>query len=297
MTRRLEGKALAAELLASARSKVAAGTASGRPPPTLASVHRGGQTPFAVYLRRQAATASEAGIGFREVALEPGVRREGLRQQLVDLDTDPSVHAILVEHPLPDELDFLGAISAVRPEKDVDGVSPANLGLLVSGRPVHVPAVALGALALARHHAIHLEGIHVAVVGRSATVGLPLALLLLARGAGANATVTIAHSKTPALATALAGSQVIFSCAGRPGLLDRSNVPREAAVIDVGLTTVPDPSRPSGSRVLGDANAESLEGWASALAPVPGGVGPMTVAQLMTNVVAGWSRLTGGSSD
>lgn len=297
MTRRLEGKSLAAELLAAARAKVGAGTTAGRPQPLLASVHRGGQTPFAVYLRRQAATASEAGIGFREVALAPGAHREGLRQRLVELDRDATVHAVLVEHPLPDELDFLGAISALRPEKDVDGVSPANLGLLVSGRPVQVPAVALGALALARHHAVTLEGVRAAVVGRSTTVGLPLALLLVARGAGANATVTIAHSKTPGLATALAGSEVIFSCAGSPGLLDRSNVPRDAAVIDVGLTTVPDPNRPSGSRVVGDANAESLDGWASALAPVPGGVGPVTVAQLMTNVVTGWTWLTGGGSD
>ena len=296
MTRRLEGKSLAAELLAAARASVAAGIAAGHPQPLLASVHRGGPTPFAVYLRRQAATASEAGIGFREVALEPEVNREGLRHRLIELDRDPTVHAILVEHPLPEELDFLGAISALQPEKDVDGVSPANLGLLVSGRPVHVPAVAVGALALARHHAVPLDGVRAAVVGRSATVGLPLALLLLARGAGANATVTVAHSKTHSLAKALVGSEVIFTCAGKPGLLDRSNVPQDAAVVDVGLTTVPDPSRPSGSRIVGDANSDSLEGWVSALAPVPGGVGPVTVAQLMTNVVAGWTRLSGGRS-
>ncbi|HYK92707.1 MAG TPA: bifunctional 5,10-methylenetetrahydrofolate dehydrogenase/5,10-methenyltetrahydrofolate cyclohydrolase [Thermoplasmata archaeon] len=296
MTRRLEGKPVADAILARAREAVREGVASGRPMPGLASVHRVAATPFAVYLRRQAKAAEAAGLGFRDEALPPDANAAVLRGRIAELDADPTVHAVILEHPLPADLDFTGAVSLLRPAKDVDGVSPLNLGFLVARHPVQAPAVALGAIAIARHHGLRLSGEHVAVIGRSETVGVPLALLLLARGEGANATVTVAHSKTRHLSAALADSTVIFSCAGQPGLLTRDVVPQGAAVIDVGLSTVPDPSSPSGQRIVGDADAASLEGWADALTPVPGGVGPVTVAQLMANAVHGWTLETGSST-
>ncbi len=209
------------------------------------------------------------------------------------LDHDPSVHGVLVEHPLPPPYDFSAAIGQLRPEKDVDGVGTENLGRLLSGRAGHAPAVCRAALALARHYQLPFEGAPVAVVGRSGTVGLPLALLLMRRPPGPNATVTVAHSQTPDLARALASSRVIFSCAGSPHLLTRSVVPRGASVVDIGLGSLPDPSRPGGARLVGDADPESLDGWASAFTPVPGGVGPVTVAQLMWNTVQAWQMLTG----
>jgi methylenetetrahydrofolate dehydrogenase (NADP+)/methenyltetrahydrofolate cyclohydrolase len=162
---------------------------------------------------------------------------------------------------------------------------------------VHVPAVALAALAIARHYRLPIDGQPVTVVGRSDTVGLPLALLLTARAPGPDATVTVAHSRTPDLRAALARARVVFSCAGRPGLLTRAVVPEGAAVVDVGLSSVPDATRPSGMRMVGDADPVSLEGWASALTPVPGGVGPVTVASLMASVTRAWemSRATGAA--
>ncbi len=292
MTQRLDGKPVAEALLAEARRRVTEGRAQGRPPPVLASVHRGVPSPFAVYLKRQARAAESAGLLFRDEALAPGSDAPALRGRIGALDGDPSVHAVLLEHPLPPQLDFFGAIRLLRPEKDVDGIGPMNLGLLVSHRAIQVPAVARGALAIARHYAVPIAGRRVAVVGRSESVGLPLALLLLARGEGADATVTVAHSKTPDLAGALGGQEVIFSCAGHPGLLSRDVVPRGATVIDVGLSTVPDPTTASGVRIVGDADAASLDGWAAAVTPVPGGVGPVTVAQLMANAVHGWELLT-----
>ena len=136
----------------------------------------------------------------------------------------------------------------------------------------------------------------VAVIGRSSTVGRPLALLLSARGESGDATVTLAHSRTPRLADALAGSDIIVSCAGVPGLVQRGVAPKGSIVVDVGLSSVADSSTPSGFRAVGDADAASLEGWAEALTPVPGGLGPVTAAQLTWNVVEGWRRQVGGGS-
>jgi methylenetetrahydrofolate dehydrogenase (NADP+) / methenyltetrahydrofolate cyclohydrolase len=288
LTTSLAGAPVAEAVLAEARELVRTAPMPPAHPPTLASVHRAETSPFAVYLKNQAKNAEKAGLGFRPVALAPNGTAEDLARTVAELNDDPTVDAVLVEHPLPLELDFFAAITALDPVKDVDGVGAANLGLLVARRPLHVPAVAVAALRIARHYSLPIGGHRVAVVGRSETVGLPLALLLLARGEGGDATVTVAHSRTPRLAEALAGCDLIFSCAGVPGLLDREVVPKGAAVVDIGLSTVPDPTKASGLRITGDANAASLDGWASALSPVPGGVGPVTVACLMSAVVHAW---------
>jgi methylenetetrahydrofolate dehydrogenase (NADP+) / methenyltetrahydrofolate cyclohydrolase len=176
----------------------------------------------------------------------------------------------------------------------VDGVGAPNLGRLVAPRPVHVPAVALAAIEIARHYRVPLEGERVAVIGRSETVGLPLAICLAGRAEGMNATVTLAHSRTRELSRALAGVRTIFSCVGQPGLLNRTVVPEGATVIDVGLSSVPDPSAKGGTRAVGDVDANSLDGWAAGVTPVPGGVGPVTVAELMASVVHARDLLSPG---
>ncbi|MCI4337591.1 MAG: bifunctional 5,10-methylenetetrahydrofolate dehydrogenase/5,10-methenyltetrahydrofolate cyclohydrolase [Thermoplasmata archaeon] len=288
MTTILDGKPVAEMLLADCRRRVELSTSRGERPPGLVSLHLAQPTPFSLYLKRQAQTAAVAGVTFRSEGLNPDGGARGLRETVATLERDESVDGVLLEHPLPVPLDFSGAVGMLSARKDVDGVNSESLGRLASGHPAHAPAVALGAIALARFHGIGLKGRRVAVIGRSPTVGTPLALLLLARGLGNDATVTVVHSATPDLSAALSGSEVVFSCAGHPGLLTRATVPKDAAVIDVGLSTIPDPSRSTGVRAVGDADAASLEGWASALTPVPGGVGPVTVAQLMHNVVDGW---------
>jgi methylenetetrahydrofolate dehydrogenase (NADP+) / methenyltetrahydrofolate cyclohydrolase len=281
MTERLDGRPVADRMFEAVRARLEA--APDRVA-CLASVHLGAPTPFSVYLRRQERAAEKVGIQFRSEALGPAPTAERLLERVRALDSDPSVDAVLVEHPLPEALDFPTAVAALRPEKDVDGVGPANLGRMVGFRPAHVPAVARAALEILRFYRIPVAGRRVAVLGRSGTVGLPIALLLLARGGSGDATVTVAHSRTPDLAAALAGAEVIFSCAGRPRLLDRSIIPKGACVVDVGLSMVPDPEKSGALRGVGDANAEALEGWASALTPVPGGVGPVSVAALMLGV-------------
>ena len=294
MTGRWDGRALADSLLEAAQRSVEFGLSEGARPPVLLALHLGGASPFAFYLRQQRKAAARSGIRYSDEQLPPGTNSASLRARMREVDSDPEVDGVLLEHPLPEPLGFLSAVSTLRLEKDVDGVGAASLGRLVAGQPVHAPAVARAAVLLARHHGGDLAGKRVAVVGRSGTVGLPLALLLVARGLGAEATVTIAHSRTHDLAAALVDSDVIFSATGVPGLLDRTNVPRGAAVVDVGLSSVADESAASGQRAVGDANPESLEGWAGALTPVPGGVGPVTVAALMENTVHAWSLLGRG---
>jgi methylenetetrahydrofolate dehydrogenase (NADP+) / methenyltetrahydrofolate cyclohydrolase len=296
VTVRLEGKPVAEAVDRATRSAIGSGP-FGTAPPSLVSLHRDAEGPFRFYLKRQARAAAALGIQFRDEALPSSGGPEELAARLRSLDRDPSVHGVLLEHPLPPPFDFFRAIEGLRPEKDVDGVSPESLGRLVAQRPLHVPAVAVAAVAIARHYRLPIVGARVAVVGRSETVGRPLALLLSARGAEGDATVTLAHSKTPDLASALAGAATIFSCVGRPGLLDRSNVPRGAHVVDVGLSTVPDPEHPGAQKGVGDANAEALEGWAESLTPVPGGVGPVTVAELMASTVRAWQLLRAGGAD
>lgn len=294
MTVRLEGRPVAEELDRSTREAIAAGP-SGAAPPTLVSVHRDIESPYRFYLRRQAKAAAALGIVFRDEALPAGSAMPGLVQRLRELDLDPSVHGVIVEHPLPPPFDFLTALDTLRPEKDVDGVGPRNLGHLLGQKPLHVPAVARAAFAIARHYRLPLEGENVAVLGRSETVGLPLAVLLASRPPGGNASVSVLHSRSRDLASSLRSARVIFSCVGRPGLLDRATVPEGAHVVDVGLSSVPDPRTPGKVLAVGDADARALDGWAASLTPIPGGVGPVTVAELMASTVRAWTLQAGGT--
>jgi methylenetetrahydrofolate dehydrogenase (NADP+)/methenyltetrahydrofolate cyclohydrolase len=291
MTERLDGRPVAEALYEQVRSGIGPNPSIA---PCLASVHMGEATPFSVYLKRQERAAERIGIRFRSENLRETPTASALLKRVRALEADPSVDAVLVEHPLPESLDFFRAIAALSPEKDVDGVGSMNLGRMVAFRPLHVPAVARAALEIVRYYEIPISGRRVVVLGRSETVGLPIALLALARGDRGDATVTIAHSRTADLAEALGRADIIFSCAGRPGLLDRSIVPKGACVVDVGLSMVEDPARAGALRGVGDANSESLEGWASALTPVPGGVGPVSVAALMLGVVEAHRRRTSG---
>jgi methylenetetrahydrofolate dehydrogenase (NADP+)/methenyltetrahydrofolate cyclohydrolase len=289
MTVRLEGKPVA-EQIDEATRKAVRSVPVGEAPPCLASVHRGVESPFRYYLKRQAKAAAALGITFRDQPLGPGDGPNELVDRLAALDRDPGVHAVLLEHPLPPPFDFYRAVATLRPAKDVDGVGTANLGRLVAQAPVQVPAVALAAVEIARHYRLPIEGERVVVLGRSETVGLPLALLLAGKGVGLNATVTVVHSKSHDLKGALASARTIFSCMGRPGMLTRELVPEGAFVVDVGVATVPDPKRPGSSTTSGDANFASLDGWAAGVTPVPGGVGPVTVAQLMANTLEAYRR-------
>ena len=285
-TRTLAGPPIAERILAGVRARIAAAGAAGAPP-TLASVHRRLETPFEVYRRRQEKVAGSLGIRFRDEPIDPVGPASALSERLEALATDPNVDAVIVEHPLPAPFDLTEALDRLPLAKDVDGISAHSLGRLWVHRPIHVPAVARAAAEFVRAYELCAPGTRAVVVGRSETVGLPIAHLLLERGV--DATVTVAHSRTADLSAALGGAGLIVSCVGHPGLLTRANVPKGAAVVDVGLSAVPDPADARRLRSVGDADGRDLDGWAAALTPVPGGVGPVTVAMLMENVVRAWS--------
>jgi methylenetetrahydrofolate dehydrogenase (NADP+)/methenyltetrahydrofolate cyclohydrolase len=265
--------------------------------PCLASIAIGADGPFRVYQRGQKRAAEKMGINFREMALPQDSSNNSIREELKKLNDDPSVHGILLQHPLPKPLDFFSIASTISEAKDVDGVGALSLGRLTARRPIHVPAVALGALDIMKFYHKSPSGKRVVVLGRSETVGLPAALLLLMKGEWGDATVTVAHSLTRNLDDVVREGEIIVPCTGKPGLVNKNNVAKGATIVDIGISTVPDQTKPAGVRVAGDADPVSLAGWAGALTPVPGGVGPVTVAELMKGTVLGWEIAIGKKSE
>jgi hypothetical protein len=259
--------------------------------PTLALVAVGEDPVSAIYLRRKREACAEVGIETRIVALAAGLETTPVVDEVRRLGADPGVHGILVQMPLgadparPGVPDPRAVLEAVPPAKDVDGFHPVNVGRLAAGQPGFVPCTPRGILELLRHYEIPLAGRHVVVLGRSNIVGRPLANLLSRRGV--DATVTLGHSASgPALRALAAQADVLVCAIGRAELVTAEWVKPGATVVDVGMHRVPDPTRRSGTRTVGDVEAGSVEKVAGALTPVPGGVGPMTVAMVLANTVA-----------
>ncbi len=209
------------------------------------------------------------------------------------LNADPAIDGILVQLPLPPEMDQDAVLRTVDPAKDVDGFHPENLGLLVAGRPRFIPCTPKGILRILAHYGIHTAGRKVAVVGRSVIVGRPLALLLNLKGPEGDATVTMCHSRTPDLGLALEEADIVVAAIGVPRALGPDVIPAGAVVIDVGINRIEDPAAPKGTRLVGDVDSETLLGHVAALTPVPGGVGPMTIAMLMENTCEAMARAEG----
>jgi methylenetetrahydrofolate dehydrogenase (NADP+)/methenyltetrahydrofolate cyclohydrolase len=217
---------------------------------------------------------------------------------LVDeLNATDEVDGILVQMPLPGHLDGDRVLAAVDPAKDVDGFHPENLGLLVSGRPRTVACTPKGVLRMLSYYDIPVAGRRVAVVGRSVIVGRPMALLLNLKGALGDATVTMCHSRTPDLAAVTREAEILIAALGVPEFLRRPHVAAGAVVVDVGINRVDDPAAKKGYRLVGDVAAAEMEGHAAALTPVPGGVGPMTIAMLLENTWEAMQRRERGDRD
>ncbi len=279
MTRQLLGLPVRDAVLAEIRRKVA-GAAR---PPGLAVVLVGDDPASRVYVRNKEKGCEEA--GFRHVTHRlPADAAEATVLALIgELNADPFLDGILVQVPLPAHLDGDRLLAAVDPRKDVDGFHPLNLGLLVAGKPRTVACTPKGVLRLLAHYEIPVAGQRVAIVGRSVIVGRPLALLLNLKGSLGDATVTMCHSRTPELAAVTRDADIVVAAMGVPAALGRDHVKPGAVVVDVGMNRVPDATTRSGYRFVGDVDAAALEGHAGALTPVPGGVGPMTIAMLLEN--------------
>ncbi|MBX6378601.1 MAG: bifunctional methylenetetrahydrofolate dehydrogenase/methenyltetrahydrofolate cyclohydrolase FolD [Clostridia bacterium] len=271
--RLLDGKAVAARVRARLRERVRSLRERTGVVPGLAVILVGEDPASQIYVRNKERAAAEVGIASRLVRLAAGTTFAELARRVEELNADPTVHGILVQSPLPPPLDFEAVVPLIRPEKDVDGFHPLNLGRLARGRPGLVACTPRGIMVLLEEAGIEVAGRHAVVVGRSPIVGRPMALLLLL----ADATVTVCHSRTQDLGAVTRLADVLVVAAGRPGLVGPDMVRPGAVVVDVGIHRVD-------GRIIGDVAPAAAE-RAAAVTPVPGGVGPMTVAMLLQNTV------------
>ncbi|MDH4228755.1 MAG: bifunctional methylenetetrahydrofolate dehydrogenase/methenyltetrahydrofolate cyclohydrolase FolD [Nitrospirota bacterium] len=269
----LDGKAVAARLRAELAGEVAAMRQRGTHP-TVAVLLVGDDPASQVYVRNKQRACGEVGIGFRLQRLPTAATETDVLAHIRELNADRTVHGILVQLPLPRGIREAACIQAVAPEKDVDGFHPLNVGLAAQGEDAFQPCTPLGVMRLLAETGIPVAGRHAVVVGRGA-VGRPLADLLVR----AHATVTICHSKTRDLPTLTRQADLLFACAGVPRLIRADMVQPGAVVVDVGIHRLTDGS------LCGDVDFEALRGVAGCITPVPGGVGPMTVAMLLANTV------------
>jgi len=279
----IDGNRIAADLIAELKAEVS--QIAGRRP-CLALVRVGDDPASVSYVRKKDRTAAEIGIESRVILPPETIQQEALEALVDKLNADSSVDGILVQSPLPDHLSERAVFARIAPAKDVDGLNPVNLGKVAqeddSGFSPCTPA---GIMEILRRSGVSLDGKHVVVVGRSILVGRPAALLALQKRAGANATVTICHSRTTDLASITRQADVLIAAIGRPEFVTAAMVKPGAVVIDVGVNRVPDPTRKTGYRLAGDVAFDAVAPLAAKITPVPGGVGPMTVAMLMKNTL------------
>jgi methylenetetrahydrofolate dehydrogenase (NADP+)/methenyltetrahydrofolate cyclohydrolase len=272
--RTIDGKAVAAAVRERVRVDVAAYVEESGRTPTLATVIVGEDPASEVYVNMKHKACGEAGIGSVHHGLEAATSEEELLELVRALGADDAVDGILVQLPVPAHIDSDAVVAAIDPGKDVDGLTPTNAGLLAHGTPDLVPCTPAGVMELLAHEGVELEGAEAVVVGRSKLVGVPVARLLLS----ANATVTICHSRTRDLDATCARADVLVAAVGVPRLLGAGAVKPGAVVIDVGVNRLEE-------GLVGDVDYEAAREVAGAITPVPGGVGPMTIAMLLVNTL------------
>ena len=280
MAQIIDGKAIAAEITEEMRLRAQALREKGIVP-CLAVILAGNDPASEIYVRNKRRACKRAGIESRMIRLDQSVSREEILREIHALNQDPAVHAVLVQLPLPGHLDETEILSAVLPEKDADGFHPLNAGRLLTGEKGVLPCTPAGCMELLRRTGVSLSGAEAVVIGRSNIVGKPMSLLLLRE----NCTVTLCHSRTKNLAEHVRRADVVICAVGRPGLVTGEMIKPGATVIDVGINRLAD------GRVVGDADFESVSAVAGAITPVPGGVGPMTIAMLMKNAILAAERL------
>ncbi|MBQ4330692.1 MAG: bifunctional methylenetetrahydrofolate dehydrogenase/methenyltetrahydrofolate cyclohydrolase FolD [Spirochaetaceae bacterium] len=249
-----------------------------------------GENPASIsYVTAKEKALEEAGMKGRDIRLPEETSEFDLLTLIQDLNEDAGVHGILVQLPLPSHIDEDKVIMAIRPEKDVDGFHPVNVGNMMIGRRSYLPCTPHGVLVLLKTMGIPTAGKHAVIVGRSNIVGKPLSVLLTRREY--NATVTVCHTGTKDLASFTRQADILIAAAGSPGIIKAHMVKEGAVVIDVGVNRIPDSSKKSGFRLCGDVDFEAVKEVASYITPVPRGVGPMTIAMLMMNTVEAAKRI------
>ena len=279
----IDGKALAADIRAQIAQGVGELKREKGVTPGLAVILVGDNPASVSYVTAKEKACAEAGMLSREIRLPAETEEAELLRLVRELGNDPAIHGILVQLPLPKHISEKAVIEAIAPEKDVDGFTPVNVGRMMIGEECFLPCTPHGIIKLIEVSGMDVRGKHAVVIGRSNIVGKPVAALLSRKET--NATVTLCHTGTPDVAKFTRDADVVVVAAGRPGVLTGDMLKPGAVVIDVGVNRIPDPSRPKGFRLAGDADFDSCAKVASAITPVPGGVGPMTITMLLWNTL------------
>jgi methylenetetrahydrofolate dehydrogenase (NADP+)/methenyltetrahydrofolate cyclohydrolase len=280
----IDGKATAKDIREELKLKVQALAKQGVTP-GLAAVLVGDDPASEIYVRNKSRACEKTGV-YSEIIRLPGTTTERELLDLVEsLNGRNDIHGILVQSPVPAAIDEFKVNITVSPEKDVDGFHPDNAGRALLGRPGYVPCTPAGVMELLKRYDIDPEGLNVMIAGRGNIVGKPLMALLIQKAAGANATVTLTHSRTRNLGDYCRRADIVIAAMGQPELIQGEMVKEGAVVIDVGINRIDDPSAKKGYRVVGDVHFESVAPKCRAITPVPGGVGPMTIAMLLKNTI------------
>jgi methylenetetrahydrofolate dehydrogenase (NADP+) / methenyltetrahydrofolate cyclohydrolase len=285
MTARIiDGAAIAKAVRAEVAEQVAAYVAEGHRAPHLSVVLVGDDPASHVYVRNKGRASEEAGMTSDTITLPATATQEEVLGHVKRLNEDPNVSGILVQFPLPEHMDEHVVMGAIDPRKDVDGLSPHSLGLLLQGRPVHAPATPAGVVEVLRREGIETSGARLVIVGRSVLVGRPLAMLMANKAEGANSTVTIAHTGTKDLPGVVREADIVVAAMGRAKAITADMISPGATVIDVGINQI-GVTKSGRARLVGDVDFEGVSEVAGAITPVPGGVGPMTIAMLLVNTL------------
>ncbi|RYY88617.1 MAG: bifunctional 5,10-methylenetetrahydrofolate dehydrogenase/5,10-methenyltetrahydrofolate cyclohydrolase [Chitinophagaceae bacterium] len=279
----LDGKAAAQSIKDSLKLDVAQLASNGKEVPHLVAILVGNNGASETYVAAKVKACEEVGFKSTLIRFESAITAFRLLETIRELNTDPDVDGILVQLPLPEHISSEEIINAIDPSKDVDGFHPVTVGKLVLGQPTFIPATPYGIQLMLAHYKIETAGKHAVVIGRSNIVGRPMSILLSGAGPQGNATVTICHSRTSNLKEVCLSADIIVAALGRPGFVKADMVKEGAVVIDVGITRVDDPSKKRGYRLSGDVDFAEVSKKAGFLTPVPGGVGPMTIAALLKN--------------
>lgn len=279
----LDGKATSKAIIDELKIKVAQLSIEGKKIPQLAAVLVGTDGASETYVAAKVKACNDIGFKSSLIRYDAAISENKLLETIEDLNNDPDVDGILVQLPLPKHISDEKVINAIHPQKDVDGFHPVSVGRMVQGLPTYVPATPYGIMLLLEHYKIDTKGMNAVVVGRSNIVGRPMSILLSSNTNPGNCTVTICHSHTKNLTEICANADILVAALGKAEFVKADMVKNGAIVIDVGITRVPDATKKSGFALKGDVDFAAVSPKCSFITPVPGGVGPMTIAALMTN--------------
>lgn len=286
----LDGKATSDQIKEELKVQVEKIKETGKRPPHLAAVLVGNDGASLTYVGSKVRSCERIGYDSTLIKLEDSISQEALLDTIEKLNNDPLLDGFIVQLPLPKHIDEEVVLHAINPYKDVDGFHPTNFGKMALGMETFIPATPFGIIELLKRYNLDISGKHAVVIGRSHIVGRPMSILLSEKGNPGNATVTLTHSRTQNLADITKEADIVVSALGVPNFLTADMVKDGAIIIDVGITRVPDANHPKGYLIVGDVHYDEVKEKASYITPVPGGVGPMTIAMLLQNTMLAYQR-------